>query len=314
MREAHRPPGRDLRLRDRRRGRSARLHGGGRARGDHVIAAEQRNRAVILAPAEQRHRQGRRLTERATDRRCLDRRPDQTTRVAHRSRSRRAIPPPIDDGPVVHAVSLPPLSSCDPHDVLPVVRRVSRKNPRGARVQTYDHRVSCEEQIRSDQHRERGATPQCRRKVPRWRECNLVRARRCLDLEQAQAPPFPQTRSRAQRTRGPERRFRSSPQLWAPHNRRLLTDDRGFAAAPPRTGAAVCRRGFGSVDRKRPQYFRERGEVRRGGISGLELRREGRGGRRATRARRFGVLRCLDVRACDFHRVCARAGRGARAR
>ena len=65
--------------------------------------------------------------------------------------------------------------------------------------------------------------------------------------------------------------------------------------APPRTGVAACRRGFGNVDRKRPDYFRERGEVRRGGISGLQLRREGRGRRRATRARRFGVLRCLDV-------------------
>ena len=64
---------------------------------------------------------------------------------------------------------------------------------------------------------------------------------------------------------------------------------RGVAA--PRTGVAACRRGFGNVDRKRPQYFRERGEVRRGGVSGLQLRREGRGRRRATRARRFGVLR-----------------------
>ena len=31
--------------------------------------------------------------------------------------------------------------------------------------------------------------------------------------------------------------------------------------APPRTGAAACRRGFGNADRKRPHYFRERGEV-----------------------------------------------------
>jgi hypothetical protein len=36
--------------------------------------------------------------------------------------------------------------------------------------------------------------------------------------------------------------------------------------AIPRTGAAACRRGVGNVDRKRPHYFRERGEVRRGGI------------------------------------------------
>ena len=48
--------------------------------------------------------------------------------------------------------------------------------------------------------------------------------------------------------------------------------------------------------------------------SGSLLRREGRGGRRATRVRRFGVRRCLDVRDCEFHRACARAGRGARAR
>ena len=43
--------------------------------------------------------------------------------------------------------------------------------------------------------------------------------------------------------------------------------------------------------------------MRRGGISGRQLRREGRGKRRATRATRFGVLRCLDVRACDIHRT-----------
>ena len=95
------------------------------------------------------------------------------------------------------------------------------------------------------------------------------------------------------------------------------SSSKGVSACRERTQrglAAWLRRIHRSVDRKRPRYFRERGEVRRVGISGLQLRREGRGRRRATRARRFGVLRCLDVRACDFHRACASAGRGARAR
>ena len=79
---------------------------------------------------------------------------------------------------------------------------------------------------------------------------------------------------------------------------------------PPARGAALpvaAKRPAGvaseNVERKCPRRFGERGEVRRGGISGLQLRREVRGRRRATRARRFGGLRCLDVRACDFHRA-----------
>jgi len=116
--------------------------------------------AVILAPARQRHRQGRRLTERHPDRWRLDRRPGQTARVATVRGARRAIEPPIDDDPVVHAVACPRYR-CDPNGVLPVVRRQGmRKNPRGARERTYDPRVSGDEQIRSDQHRERGATAQ----------------------------------------------------------------------------------------------------------------------------------------------------------
>ncbi len=52
VREAHVPPRRDLGLLDRRRGRGLRLYGGGHGRGDDVVAAEQRNRAVGFAPAQ----------------------------------------------------------------------------------------------------------------------------------------------------------------------------------------------------------------------------------------------------------------------
>ena len=96
----------------------------------------------------------------------------------------------------------------------------------------------------------------------------------------------------------------ATTELCAPHNRRLLTDDRRLAASRlPERARRPAGVASETVDRKRPHYFRERGEVRRGGISGLQLRREGRGRRRATRARRFGLLRCLDVRACDIHRT-----------
>ena len=144
-------------------------------------------------------------------------------------------------------------------------------------------------------------------------------AGRCLDVPVALLVP-----PRSRRSLRPRLRWsRRPPVVVTAGDHRTVCCPQPAAAdrrppargvAPPRTGAAAWRRGFGDVDRKRPHCFRARGEVRRGGISGLQLRREGRGRRRATRARRFGVLRCLDVRACDFHRACASAGHGARAR
>ncbi len=110
------------------------------------------------------------------------------------------------------------------------------------------------------------------------------------------------------------RELSATTELCAPHNWRLLTDDRGFAAwrlperaQRPAGVASETWTGSGPITS-------ENAERCVGAGSGLQLRRAGGGGRRATRARRFGVLRCLDVRACDFHRACASAGHGARAR
>ena len=80
-------------------------------------------------------------------------------------------------------------------------------------------------------------------------------------------------------------------------NRRLLTHDRGFAASRlperaqrPAGVASETWTGSGPSTSENAETCVAAG-------SGRQLRREGRGRRRATRARRFGVLRCLDVRA-----------------
>jgi hypothetical protein len=150
-------PGRDLGVLDGRGGRSVRLHGGGRARGDHVIAPRSRHPRAGAAAAPPRA-----ASYGATPGPMVPRSPSRSDHTCSTVRgARRAIEPPIDDDPVVHAVACPRYRACDPHGVLPVVRRQGvRKNPRGARERTYDHRVSGEEQIRSDQHRGRGATAQ----------------------------------------------------------------------------------------------------------------------------------------------------------
>ena len=132
VREPHVSPRRDLGLLDRRRGRRVRQHGGGHRRGDEIIATEQRDRAVIVAPAQERHLQGRRFPQRNTDRWRLDRRAHETTREATIRGVRRAIEPPSDDDPVVHAVGLPRCRAAIANYILAVVRRVSSNNPHGA--------------------------------------------------------------------------------------------------------------------------------------------------------------------------------------
>ncbi len=75
-----------------------------------------------------------------------------------------------------------------------------------------------------------------------------------------------------------------------PPARRRLTSLNGRSAA--------WRRGFGESTEAwtgSGPITSEHAETCVAAGSGRQLRREGRGGRRATRARRFGVLRCLDV-------------------
>ena len=161
MREARVPPRCDLGLLDRRRGRCVRLHGGGHTRGHHVIAAEQRNRAVVFAPAQQPHLQRRRFTQRHADRWRLARRPDQTTRVATLRGARRATEPPIDHDPVFHEVSLPRYRAVIRTMCCRLVRRqgYEEESPRRSRADVRSSRFR-RAQFRSDQHRERGATAQ----------------------------------------------------------------------------------------------------------------------------------------------------------
>jgi hypothetical protein len=90
----------------------------------------------------------------------------------------------------------------------------------------------------------------------------------------------------------------ATTELCAPHNRRLLRDDRRLAGRASLNGrSAVWRSGFGESAEgwTRSPITSENAERCVAAGSGRQLRREGPGRRRATRARRFGVLRCLDV-------------------
>ena len=89
---------------------------------------------------------------------------------------------------------------------------------------------------------------------------------------------------------------------------------RGACAWPERTQrglAAWLRRIHRSVDRKRPHHF-ENAETCVAAGSGRQLRRAGRGRRRATRAKRFGVLRCLDAPPVTSTELRQRRTRGSR--
>jgi hypothetical protein len=72
--------------------------------------------------------------------------------------------------------------------------------------------------------------------------------------------------------------------------------------APPRTGAAACRRGFGNVDRKRLHHFGERGEVRRGGIRSPAAPR-GSGRETGDSGEAFRRPEVPGRPACDIHRT-----------
>ena len=86
-----------------------------------------------------------------------------------------------------------------------------------------------------------------------------------------------------------------------------------FAERTQRGLAARLRRIHRSVDRRRPHHFRERGDVRRGGIRSPAAPR-GSGQEAGDLGEAFRRTEVPGRPACDIHRACARAGRGARAR
>ena len=94
-------------------------------------------------------------------------------------------------------------------------------------------------------------------------------------------------------------RLLATTELCTPHNRRLLRDDRCLAGRASLNGlSAVWRRGFGESAEgwtTSGPITSENADRCVAAGSGASCACEGRGRRRASRARRFGVLRCLDV-------------------